>query len=80
VVARIKDHKKMAEALKYKTPITVLDGRNIISKEIKRFSSAICGFPEEEGFFQKFIPFKDIIQKEKVNRESLRQKFYESQL
>lgn len=80
VMAKIRDHKKMAEALRYKMPITLLDKRNIISKEIKRFSSAICGSPEENGFFQKLIPFKNIVQKEKVNRESLRQKFYESQL
>ena len=80
VMAKIQDHKKMAQALNHKTPITVLDSTNIISKEIKRFASAICGSPEKEGFFQKLLPFKEIIQKEKINRQFLREKFYESQI
>jgi len=80
VMARIRDHKKMAQALNYKTPITLLDSANIISKEIKRFASAICGTPEKEGFFQKILPFKDILQKEKINRQFMREKFYESSL
>ena len=80
VMAKIRDHKKMAEALNYKTPITLLDSTNIISKEVRRFASAICGSPEKEGWFQKLVPFKEIIQKEKVNRQFLREKFYESSL
>ncbi len=76
VVARIRDHKKIAQALNEKIPITVLDKGNIISKEIQKLASVICGIPEKHGFFQKFNPLKDIIQKEKVNREFLRQKFY----
>jgi len=80
VMARIRDHKKMAQALKNKTPITILDSANTISREIKRFASAICGSPEKEGFFQKILPFKEIIPKEKVNRQFLREKFYESSL
>ncbi|MFH1521331.1 MAG: AAA family ATPase [archaeon] len=78
VLARIKDHKKMAHALHNKTPITILDEENIISKEIKHFASAICGSPEKEGWFQKLIPLKNILPKEKVNRELYREKFYES--
>ena len=80
VIAKIQDHKKMAQALNHKTPITLLDSANIISKEIKRFASAICGSPEKEGFFQKLVPFKKIIQKEKINRQFLREKFYQSSL
>ena len=80
VLARIRDHVKIAHATNQKTPITIFDTSNIISKEIKRFASAICGSPEREGFFQKLIPFKNIFQKEKVNRELLREKFYHSQL
>ncbi len=80
VMAKIRDHKKMVHALHAKTPITILDPNNIVSKEIQKFSSAICGIPEEERWFQKLIPAKNIVQKEKVNREFLRQKFYESQL
>ena len=80
VLAKIKDHKKMAEALHLRTPITILDKTNIISKEIKKFSSAICGSPEKDGLFQKLIPLKEIFQKEKINRQFLREKFYENQI
>lgn len=80
VMARIRDHKKMAHALSHKIPITILDRENVISKEIKRFSSAICGESEKQNFFQKIFPFKDTFRKEKVNREFLRQGFYKSQI
>ncbi|MFH0712103.1 MAG: AAA family ATPase [archaeon] len=78
VLARIKDHKKIAEAANLKTPITLLDSANTISKEIKKFASAICGSPEQDNWLQKFIPFKNFIPKEKINREFLREKFYRS--
>lgn len=78
VVAKIKDHTKMAEALHKKTPLSILDETNIISREIKNFAAAICGSPEKEGFFEKLLPFRNIIQKEKVNRGLLREKFYRS--
>jgi pilus assembly protein CpaE len=79
VMARIQDHKKMAEALNTKTPITILDNSNVISKEIRKLASAICGSPEQEGFFQKVFS-GGLMSKEQVNRELLRQKFYESQI
>ena len=78
VVAKIKDHKKIAKATHLKTPITILDSTNTISKEIKKFASAICGSPEKDNWFQKLIPLKKIIHKEKINREFLRQRFYTS--
>lgn len=80
VMAKIRDHKKMAQALNSKTPITLLDSTNTISKEIKRFASAICGTPEKNGWFQKLIPLKEMIQKEKINRQLMREKFYESSI
>ena len=83
VVAKIKEHKKMAEALYNKKPITVHDSGNVISKEISRFASALCGTPEKAGFFQKFLPvsfFEKVMGKDKINRELMRQKFYISQL
>jgi len=80
VVAKIKEHKKMAQALHEKKPITILDETNTISREIKKFASAICGSPEKNGWFQKLVPLKDIFQKEKINRQLLREKFYESKL
>jgi len=78
VLAKIHDHKKMAEALSKKTPISILDETNTISKEIEKLSSAICGSSESEGWFQKLMPFKKIFEKQKVNREFLRQEFYRS--
>ncbi|MBT3398339.1 AAA family ATPase [archaeon] len=81
VMARIRDHKNMAIALHHKTPITVHDRENIVSKEIRKFASAICGEPEKpSGFFQRFLPFRGFVHKDEVNREMLRKKFYESQL
>ena len=80
VLAKIKEHKKMAQALHTKTPITILDETNTISREIKKFASAICGSPEKNGWFQKLLPLKNILQKEKINRQFLREKFYESSL
>ncbi|MCR4285056.1 MAG: AAA family ATPase [archaeon] len=78
VLARIKDHKVMAQAINEKTPITFLDETNVIAKEIKRFASAICGTPEEEGFFQRLLGLRSNVQKERINREFLRQGFYRS--
>ena len=81
VLAKIQEHKKLAESLFHKTPITIHDRKNIVSREIRRFASALCGSPEEpEGFFQRVLPFKDFIGRERINREVLRKKFYESQL
>ncbi|MBU3924199.1 MAG: AAA family ATPase, partial [Nanoarchaeota archaeon] len=59
VMARIRDHKKMAQALHEKIPITILDEANIISREIKKLASAIAGSPEEDGWFQKLLPFRN---------------------
>jgi pilus assembly protein CpaE len=80
VMAKIYDNKKMAEALYLKKPITIIDNRNQVSKEIKRFSSAISGNSEEENLIEKIFNLKNLFGREKVNRELLRQKFYESQL
>lgn len=80
VMAKICDNKGMAESLYKKKPITLLDSRSPIAKEIKRFASAISGNPEEKGFVERFLIFRKLIGKEKVNRELLREKFYEEQL
>lgn len=79
VVARIQDHKKMLEAAHYKVPITVYDSLNVVSKEIKKLAAAISGKKVERTFLQKiFSP--NLFGKEHVNRELMRQKFYEKQL
>jgi MinD-like ATPase involved in chromosome partitioning or flagellar assembly len=76
VLARVKDHKKIIEAGHFKVPITLYDGVNEISKEIKRLASVLSGVAEKENFFSKL--FGKHFKKEKVNREMYRQKFYGS--
>lgn len=78
VLARVKDNKKILEAGHFNVPITVYDGLNVISKEIKRFASAIVGEKEKENFFSKL--FNVSFKKEKINRELYRQRFYDPQL
>ncbi len=75
VLAKIHDHKKMAQALHEKTPISILDSTNSISKEIKNLAEAIAGSPKKEGWFQKFLPWEPFVPKEEVNRN-----FYKAQL
>lgn len=78
VVAKIRDDKKMTEALFHKTPMTIHNKNHHISEEIKRFSSALIGMPEiGSGFLRNIWPWDKCIKKEKVNRELMRQKFYE---
>ena len=79
VLARIKDHKKILEANFNKAPLNVYDGSNEVSKEIKRFASALCGIKEKKGFWES-VGLKKLMNKETVNRELFRQGFYTSQL
>jgi MinD-like ATPase involved in chromosome partitioning or flagellar assembly len=79
VIARIKDHKEIAAALFQRTPITISSPNNTISKEIRRLASALSGEPEIQNKFFKKLFANNLIGKEKVNRDLLRQKFYESQ-
>ena len=84
VVAKIKDDKKLVEALFYKTPITIHSKEHHVSREIRNFASSLCGMPEVKKnrlrFFMKLLPFnsKDV-SREKINRYFLRQNFYERQ-
>lgn len=76
VVARIHDDKGMVEAMFFRKPITIHNKHNPVSKEIRRFASSLCGMPEK-GFFD-FLT--SAFKKERINREVLRQKFYEEQV
>jgi len=83
VLARVKDHKKMVEALSNKIPISAYDPSNPVSREIRSLASAISGEPEsKEGFLRRIFFLDGIINKEKINRDIFRQqqRFYESQL
>ena len=75
VLAKIHDHKKIAQSLHKKTPLSILDEKNTISKEIIKFAEAIAGSPAKEGWFQKFLPWKPLVPKEEINRQ-----FYKNQL
>ncbi len=79
VVARIKDHKKMTEALHRKMPITIMDEKNVVSKEMWRLAAAICGESESRLDFMNRLAFMKNFSREKVNREFMRQAFYEKQ-
>jgi pilus assembly protein CpaE len=83
VVARIRDDKKIVEALFHKKPITLHSKNHHISKEIRNFASSLCGVEEEKSnldFFKKFIPKGLDLEREKINRAVLRQDFYTRQL
>lgn len=76
VLAKIKDNKIMAKSIFENTPLTVLEPNHQISREISGFASSICGASEKQNWYQRIIPQKTM-QKEKVNRNLLRNKFYE---
>ena len=84
VVARIKDDKKLVEAMYYKQPLTRHSKRHNASKEIRNFASALCGMPEKKessGILSKLMKLKNSdVGREQVNRDILRKQFYERQL
>jgi MinD-like ATPase involved in chromosome partitioning or flagellar assembly len=77
VLARIKDNKGLLESYHKKVPIIVYDSLNEVSREIKRFAGSLAGIKEERGFFAKL--FGKDFRKESINRELMRQNFYEAQ-
>lgn len=78
VLARIRDNQKILEAGHFKIPITVYDSLNIISREIKRLASAVVGEKEKVSLFNRIFK-KSFMGKERVNRELMRQSFYDTQ-
>lgn len=77
VVAKISDDKGVTESVFFRKPITLHNPKSKVSKEIKKFASALAGEPEKLNWFMRnFGHFK----KEKVNRELMRQKLYEEQI
>lgn len=77
VIAKIKDSKKMVNAMYLKKPVGVCFPNDCISKEINRFASSLCG----ESEFQNKVLEKLLttVSKEKINREIYRQNYYDSQ-
>lgn len=81
VLAKVRDDKRVVKAVHNRTPIILHNERAPSSKEIIRFSSALAGESEvNPGFFEKRIFAKGEESKEKVNRDLLRQGFYEGQV
>jgi pilus assembly protein CpaE len=80
VVAKIKDHVKIAQATYNRKPITIDSPNNVISKEIRRLAAAMSNEKAPQDTFLEKIFGNTIVGKERVNREFLRQRFYESQL
>lgn len=78
VVARIMDNRGMVESMFYRRPMTIHDRSNPVSKEIRRFASALAGEPEKVNWFMR--SFGHVFKKEKINRDVLRQKLYEQQI
>lgn len=79
VLARIRDDKKVVRAVFHRTPTSLYDDRSPLSKEVERFVSALVGSPERSNFLHKVF-LKKHFSKEKVNRDFVRQKFYECKL
>lgn len=75
VLAKIHDNKIMAQSLHEKTPLSILEPKHKISKEIKNLSSAISGSPIQEVWYQKILPWQPLVPREEVNRQ-----FYKAQL
>ena len=78
VIAKIKDSKNAIIAMHEKKPIVIHSPNDHVSKEICRFSSALCGESEFQNNLLKKMLLN--ISKEKINRDMYRQKLYESQL
>jgi len=74
VVARIPDDKKAARALFTRIPITIYNKKSPMSKEIEKLSGAMAN-RVRLSFIKKLLPFH--FKKEEVNREILKQNFYE---
>jgi MinD-like ATPase involved in chromosome partitioning or flagellar assembly len=77
VIAKIKEHKNMAKSAYFQKPFSLIEPKNPISKEIRNFCSAITGTPEPRSILKRL---KVKIPKQEVNRDMLRQNFYNRQL
>ena len=78
VIAKIRDSKNVVVAMHEKKPLTVHSPNDHVSKEIHRFSSALCGESEFQNNLLKKMLLN--ISREKINRDIYRQKLYESQI
>jgi len=75
VVARIQDDGVGIKALFSQTPIPIYDKKSKFAKEINRLSCALTNKHEERSFLSKL--FSSGLKKEEVNRQVLREDFYQ---
>jgi len=76
VVAKIPDDKTNIAALFTGIPTSIYNKNSSFSREINRLSAALVGEPEKKSFIKKLFPF--VLGKEEVNRQLLKDSFYES--
>lgn len=76
VVAKIKDDKTNVRALFTRIPTSIYNKKSRFSREINNLSAALTNRREKESFWKKLIPLN--FEKEKVNRQVLRESFYTS--
>jgi len=76
VVARIPDDKVSIRALFSGVPIPVYDKKSQFAKEVNRLSCALINKKEEKGFWRNLFPLS--LEKQEINRQVLREDFYQS--
>jgi septum formation inhibitor-activating ATPase MinD len=79
VLARIRDDKKVVRAVFHRTPVGLHDDSSHVSREVERFVSALVGVPETPSLLHRIFPKKHF-SKDTVNRDFMRQKFYECRI
>jgi len=75
VVAMINEEKKVARSLYERKPMPLHNKRGQFSREVRRLCASLTGLKEKRSFFRAFF---GRFSKEEVNREVLRENFYNS--
>ncbi|MEK6890362.1 MAG: MinD/ParA family protein [Nanoarchaeota archaeon] len=76
VVAKIPDEEDHVKSVFTRIPMTLYNSRSKFSKEINDLSGAVTGEKKSLRWFHKLLPLD--LKREKVNREVMKQKFYNS--
>ncbi len=76
VVAKIPDDKMAVRSTFTRIPLSIYDRKSRFSREISNLSSALTFSKEKRSLFRRLIPFD--FRREEINRELMKQKFYES--
>lgn len=76
IVAKIPDEEDHVKSVFTRIPMTLYNSRSKFSKEINDLSGAVTGEKKSLRWFHKMLPLD--LKREKVNREVMKQKFYNS--